>query len=201
MALTTKLEAINRLLASIGEAPVNTIEEAEAAQGADVSLAIRILDETSKSVQERGWHFNTNRAIVVTPDTETNEINLPADTIRVDTIYQDLGHNVCQRGLRLYSIKANSFTEWDQPSYKVDIVAELPFEQIPEAASLHIIAKAGRRFQEQSVSSNVLEQYTRQEEMETYARLNQMDGETEDNNYIYDSGLSSYIATRDRRGY
>ena len=54
---TTELQAVNTMLSTIGEAPVNSITGTTTV---DVSVAKNILDETSMSVQSQGWNFNTN---------------------------------------------------------------------------------------------------------------------------------------------
>ena len=51
---TTKLEAVNVMMTSIGETPVNTITSATTT---DVSIAISILDNVSREVQSVGWHL------------------------------------------------------------------------------------------------------------------------------------------------
>jgi hypothetical protein len=57
LTVTTKLEAVNTMLTSIGESPVNTIT---ASTTTDVSIAIQILDNVSREVQSVGWYFNTD---------------------------------------------------------------------------------------------------------------------------------------------
>ena len=54
---TSELQAVNIMLSSIGEAPVNSITGTTTV---DVSTAKNILDETSMSIQSQGWHFNTH---------------------------------------------------------------------------------------------------------------------------------------------
>ena len=53
---TTELQAVNTMLSTIGEAPVNSITGTTTV---DVSVAKNILDETSMSIQSQGWNFNT----------------------------------------------------------------------------------------------------------------------------------------------
>jgi len=53
---TSKLSAVNTLLAIIGEAPVNSLN---APLTGDASLAERTLDEVSREVQGAGWSWNT----------------------------------------------------------------------------------------------------------------------------------------------
>ena len=55
MTTTTKLMAVNTILSTVGEAPVNNLT----AVTADVRIAESVLDEVSREVQSAGWHFNT----------------------------------------------------------------------------------------------------------------------------------------------
>ena len=51
LATTTKLEAVNSMLTAIGETPVNTITNATTT---DVSIALQVLDNVSREVQQQG---------------------------------------------------------------------------------------------------------------------------------------------------
>ena len=55
-AATTELEAVNTMLAVLGEAPVNSIT---GTLPLDASLAKTTLSEINREVQSAGWHFNT----------------------------------------------------------------------------------------------------------------------------------------------
>ena len=54
---TTKLESINTMLSTIGEAPVNSLT---GSLPTDATMAINILDEINREVQAQGWKFNTS---------------------------------------------------------------------------------------------------------------------------------------------
>ena len=56
IAATTELEAINIMLAAIGEAPINTLV---GTLPVDARIAQSTLSEVNKSVQSEGWSFNT----------------------------------------------------------------------------------------------------------------------------------------------
>ena len=64
---TTELEAINTMLSTIGESPVNTVEDTG---NVDVVIARQILQTASREVQARGWHFNTEINYTITPDSD-----------------------------------------------------------------------------------------------------------------------------------
>ena len=55
---TTKLEAVNTMLTSIGEQPIQNMNDL--AGLSDASIAEQILDNVSRAIQSRGWIFNTD---------------------------------------------------------------------------------------------------------------------------------------------
>jgi hypothetical protein len=52
---TTKLDAVNQMLSSIGEAPAVSIDT----DNSEIAVAESTLDEVSRAVQAEGWNFNT----------------------------------------------------------------------------------------------------------------------------------------------
>lgn len=74
LGMTTELEAINYMLACIGEAPVDSLD---APLGADVQMALNILRNTTREVQAQGWRFNTDFGLEIpvydTYDSEDSE--------------------------------------------------------------------------------------------------------------------------------
>ena len=62
VAATTELEAINIMLAAIGEAPVNTLT---GTLPVDVKIAQSTLVEINKAVQAEGWSFNTETDVTL----------------------------------------------------------------------------------------------------------------------------------------
>lgn len=73
----TRLEAVNRILVSMGELPVDDLEQPLT----EVELALTHIDMANKEVRLDGWYFNTERA-VLKPD-EKGYIYTPYDAVRV----------------------------------------------------------------------------------------------------------------------
>lgn len=65
LVATTELEAVNAMLASIGEAPITTLD---GATQSDVQTALNILRDTTREVQTEGWRFNTEFGFEIAPD-------------------------------------------------------------------------------------------------------------------------------------
>ena len=73
MTATTELEAVNVMLAAIGEAPINSLT---GTLPVDARIAQTTLNETNKDVQSEGWHFNTEIDVVLTRDASNADHNI-----------------------------------------------------------------------------------------------------------------------------
>ena len=66
---TQELPAVNEILASVGQAPVTTLDQTNP----DVAIAYDTLLNVSREVQAEGWTFNTEEFYELSPD-ENGEI-------------------------------------------------------------------------------------------------------------------------------
>ncbi len=177
--LTTQLEAVNSMLATIGEAPVNTVT----GTSADAAVALSILDETSREVQSVGWKFNTERDVDF-PRSEDGTIPIGPNILRFD-VEPRSNHDVdpVQRGTRLYDLKGHSYKF--PRDLKAEVVYYLPWEDLPEQARRYITIRAARIFQSRMVGSDRLEMFTLRDEQTALANLR--DSETAAGDYtIFD---------------
>lgn len=179
---TTKLEAINVMMTSIGETPVNTIT---AATTTDVSIAITILDNVSREVQSVGWHFNTDTDYELIPNS-SSQIELPSNCLRIDTSGKSQHSDYVERARKLWDRKEHTYTLTDAIVY-VDIVWFLDFTEIPEAAKRYIAIRASRLFQDRMLASDLLHKFHQVDELQALAVLKEAEGDTRDhsifNNY------------------
>lgn len=187
MALTTKLEAVNEILAGIGEPPVSSLSSGFVT----ASLAEQKLNAVSKETQERGWFFNTDTNIKLLPDS-TGNINLPGNTLRVDQHRK--GGGIVQRGVRLYDNLKHTYS-FSQP-VNLDIVVELAWEELPQAAREYAKYRAKRLFQADYMGEPTLTQIQSQEEITALHRLMQADSESGDFN-IFDNYETADWLNRD----
>jgi hypothetical protein len=179
---TTEIEAVNIMLASIGEAPVSSISNTALV---DVSIAKSILDETNVSVQSTGIYSNTefNYPIEATVD---GELLIPANCVRIDTVGNSATVDVVQRGSRLYDREKFSFPKF-VGTYYVEMVLLLPFNELPQHAKRYIVVKAARRFQARYMGSEALGGFTKDDEQEAMSYFTQCEAALEDNNIYHDS--------------
>lgn len=189
--LTTELSAVNTMLAAIGEAPVNTITDSPSA---DVALAKNRLSVVSRLIQSGNWHFNSESEFPLTRDITTNKIALPANTIRVDSAPSEYAVDWIQRDGFLYDRENHTFVF--TKNVKVDIAFLLPFDSLPEQARYYIAVKAARQFQASVVGSAILEQFTKQDEMEARMTFMDMEADTADHNMLNDSWAVARVLHR-----
>lgn len=181
LTTTTELEAVNEMLFGIGESPLNTLDDPGVV---DAVIARQILQSVSRSIQSRGWHWNTIDSMTLPLTAFDNEIILPPNVLKADSVEPDERINVIQRGNRLYDKKNNTY-RFDRP-IAVTMVEFLPFEELPQPARTFITYQAIRRFQQGRVGSDTLNSFQEGDEKAAWAALMQAETETLDAN-IFDS--------------
>jgi len=189
---TTELEAINIMLAAIGEAPINSLS---GTLPVDVRVAQNTLTETNKEVQSEGWSFNTEIDVVLTKDNNTNQIALANTTIRVDPNMHDHPDvDAIQIGLKLYDRKKHTY-EFSE-SLTGTVVYYRPFTDIPEPARRYILVKAARVFVDRLVGDQGLRTFTQQDEIQARSVLMETDLANADHNLLRgDPSLTSVFST------
>lgn len=132
MAVLSRLDVINEMLASLSESPLNTLDEAHPL----VAAGLRMLRIVNTREQSKGWWFN--KELVTLPPDEKGYIYTPDDTLRIDPTNTTL--NYVQRGRRLYKSFAPATTDsfkFDQP-VTCWLVREVPFDDLPASAQLAV---------------------------------------------------------------
>lgn len=177
---TTELEAVNAILRSVGESPVNALD----GDFVDAEIARNILTEESRAVQSRSWNFNTELAYPLNPDSE-GRIFVPQNTMRF--VYPS-DNKIIQRGLQLYNRETHSyiFTE----GVEATLVVALSFELIPEPLRRFLAIRAGRLFQDMpGQSDQVVHQFKVKDEYSAWANFLDYDAEAAGYNVLANSAL------------
>jgi hypothetical protein len=193
MTASTKLEAVNIMLSTIGESPVNSLSSGLV----DAELAETILNNTSRTVQAEGWHFNREYDLGLTPNL-SGEIKLPNNVLRADASYEPYSKDLVQRGDRMYDKKEHTFKIND--TVKLDIVVELEYEDLPEVAKRYISIKAARLFQARVLGSETLHGFTQEEETQAFYSLREFENDTEDFN-VFDTYDVFRVIDRNRGAF
>jgi len=188
---TSKLSAVNTLLAIIGEAPVNSLN---APLTGDASLAERTLDEVSREVQGAGWSWNTMLYDSIPLDASTGQSQLPSNTLAVR--FNPLTYpsqKFVLRGLRLFDRIRNSYdlrgsfgvaVIGNTSDLVAEIVEELDWDSIPETGRRYIMIRAGRMFANRAVTSASLEAYTGEDEERALQILKRTEDMAQNYNFI-----------------
>jgi hypothetical protein len=184
----TKLDAVNICLSTMGEPTVNTLDGA----AVDAQMASDLVDETSRSVQGIGWHWNREKH-TLSPNVNS-EIILPANTLRVDTVDYDRTTDVVQRGGKLFDVENSTYT-FDK-ELKVEVYVQLSFEELPFAAKQFITMRAARLLQQRLLGSDTLYKFSAQDEQRAWTVLMQEETEVADGNMLYDSWDTRKIVSR-----
>jgi hypothetical protein len=187
---TNEQEAINMMLASIGERPVNNLDTS---QRLDVIRAMATLNEINVLVQTRGWWFNEEVEYTLSVDAD-GEYNLPADAVKVDPSQKSIDY-FTQRGSRLYNTKTFMYGDHTE-DLRVNFVRLLPFNDLPESAKMYIARRAGVVYQTRAVGSPTLFEFTERDAQEAWGSLLMEEIENVDTNLTFAPGIIDAVYRR-----
>ena len=180
---TTELEAVNAILASVGESPVQSLD----GDFVDAELAQNLLTQVSRQVQVQGWSFNTEYDFPLTPNND-GEITLPSNTLKVTIAGEPL---LVMRGSKLYDSAQRTY---QFPEAKTGtLIIALPFDELPEALRQFLFMRAGRRFQDRLEGDQVLNRFYQQDEIAAWAAFQNYEAEVQQFNVIRQSTTISRI--------
>ena len=189
---TSELEAVNTILSTIGESPLNTLSGSLPVDG---TIAKNVLSEVAREVQSAGWHFNTQYKVDLTRNTG-NKVPIGTDVVRVELSnkYDKSSYDVVQRGNFLYNLAKNSDT-FDQDFTENTLIYLLQFEDLPEQARRYITIRSARVFHDRTLGANTLHKFSSEDEARSLSVMKQAEMQTGDNT-IFDSDLQKYIVNR-----
>lgn len=178
---TTKLEAVNQMLAAISESPVSSLT---GDGGVDVVTAQVTLNEVMKAVQAEGWLFNTEYNFPLLRDTG-GEIYVPSNASTVDVVRDRFGNtDPVLRGNRIYDRRNHTYVF--EENLEAKIIFLLPFEEMPETARHYVTYRSARKFENNSVGSPQLNRFNREDEMTAKILFMSDQAEDEDLNFLRD---------------
>lgn len=148
--VSTRLDAINYIIGSIGLAPV----EAEDAYNLDVAQASQLIDAVSRDIQNNrgsGFWFNREKNWKLSPDQVTGTISVPNVAL---SIYRFNEYNkqqkIATRGRQLYDTEEHGFDMRplvNSNGYvRLMIITQLDFEDLPQTAKWAITTMAAVKF-------------------------------------------------------
>jgi hypothetical protein len=190
---TTELEAVNTILSTVGEAPLNTLTGSLPVDG---TMARNVLNEINREVQSQGWHFNTHYKATLSRNA-SNEIPLASNVLRVEldpNKYSKSSHDIVQRNNFIYNLAKNT-NIFDTDFEDVTIVYLLDFADIPEQAKRYITIRSARVFHDRTLGATTLHKYSQEDEARSLIVLKQAEASTGDYT-IFDNQLGAYTVSR-----
>lgn len=175
-----ELDAVNDILAAIGEAPVTTLE---GDANADVSNARRILDKINRQIQSKGWTFNIEEGVSLVPDVNTKLIPYLRDYLLV---LSDGGATTyVNRGGYVYDRTSNT-DQFDGPIV-VNMIRLREYYEMPACFRHWIVTKASRQFNNRFFGAPEIEGVLAEEERDAqiacteyeldFGNFNMLDGD------------------------
>lgn len=181
LVLMDKLDAVNELLSIIGEPPVNSLSDTELTEAL---LAENILDRVNRYVQPEGLHANTVYNYTINPDSN-NKLPVPSNALSVDPMDRQMDL-MFHKGF-LYD--KDGFTNKFYEPVKCQVIFLLQFDDLPEHVRQYITIRAARIFQKRMLGSDVVHQFTEEEEYQARVNMRTREIENEDHNML-DNGLA-----------
>ena len=145
--VSTELDAVNSILMSVGESPVNTLS----VQSPEVAIAQKTLRQVCREILSEGWVFNTEYQYPIALDSN-NHCIIPNDVLQIDV--NEFKHandfNVVRKDdsgtKKLYDLIEHRFNFENTSESKLycDIIWMVDFEDIPEVFKDYIAVRASR---------------------------------------------------------
>ena len=160
--MTTKLEAVNQMLAGIGQAPAVSLDQANP----ELSIAELTLEQVTREVLGEGWHFNTEVNYPLTSDVNgfifvpSNILSLSDNKLSNRQEYQ----TVIRDG-KLYDKLAHTFQFPPDTSVRCDVVWLFDFEDLPQPFQGYITQRATRLFAGRVQGSEAMVTFNSQDEL------------------------------------
>lgn len=182
---TSILDAVNLMIASLGEAPVTAYDPAPTN---DVALAIGALNFEDLMLQSQGWHWNREDAFQLSLGTG-GTVTLPDECLRVTSAYYAPNNapsgpiDIVQRGPLLYDRigHTNVFTV----APVADLILRLDWDSLPQVARAVIALRALQRFQGGVQQSQIALQLNAKDLAEAETLLEQHEDEVAGYNSVY----------------
>ena len=152
--VSTELDAVNSILMSVGETPVNTLT----VQSPEVAIAQKTLRQVCREIQAEGWSYNTENQYPIDLDTN-NQCIIPNNVLQLDLNIFEHGkdYDIVRRSdngvMKVYDKKNHTFTFENCSKLYFDIIWMLDFEDLPQVFKDYITTRASRIASNRMVNS------------------------------------------------
>lgn len=223
---TTELEAVNAMLAAIGEAPIADVTAGLTLT--DVSMAVSKLREATREVQSVPWKFNMRFQVPLSPTgaplawtdadgtAQTLNVFTPPSNLLAFTpstaplmFKQGFTLDLAIQPSTVYSpvgtlvfydrrFNRDGLIATDFPKLYIDAMYGFNFEQMPETARRYASVLAGRRFIGSVVGSQELEGFALKDEMAALRSLKRDQGDEDNYNVLNHPDVARVLGFRPR---
>ena len=144
---STELDAVNSILMSVGESPVNTLD----VQSPEVVIAQKTLQQVCREILSEGWKFNTETQYPITLESNKH-CHIPNNVLQIDLNrfrHPDAFDTIrkTDSGVqKLYDLHDHTFefTNTSGDKIYVDIIWMINFNDIPQVFQDYITIRASR---------------------------------------------------------
>jgi len=164
------LSAINTLLQTINELPIETTDDL--ANATTAQLAEMTINEVKREVLSQGWHFNSDFSYPFPPDVN-GIISIPPNVL--DIVASD-DKNYIMRDWRLYD--KDNFTFNFTEAIPCDVIWNMDFNSLTHPIRHYITIKSARVFQARTIGDQVAYAYTIKDEEDAYLAAKFSEGRT-----------------------
>lgn len=189
-----ELSAVNEMLTSIGQTPVQSLT----VHGiGDVALAHQFLTSVTRSTQLVGWDFNTDDSYTLTPDA-SGIIRVPDGVLRIDPVVKTSGFKRRRHPDGYWAIWNGDDQTWvfEAPE-DFRIVWAYPFDDMPDSARHFVSLSAARRFQMKLIGSNSLDGFGAEDENSAWVILQRDERSGRDTNvFRRNTTMAAAVANR-----
>lgn len=160
--MTTKLDAVNQMLAGIGQAPSVSLDQANP----ELAVAELTLDQVTREVLGEGWHFNTELNYPLTSDTN-GFIFVPPNVLSLSDNKQSnrQEYQTVIRDGKLYDKLAHTFQFPPNTTIPCDVVWLFDYEDLPQPFQGYIAQRAARLFAGRVQGSDAMVKFNSQDEL------------------------------------
>lgn len=168
-----ELDAVNQIIGTIGESPVNSLENLA---NVDAINALRILRNVSRQEQARGWSFNIIPSHTLNPDQYNGKIRWNSSFLSLKGLN---GEKLVHFGDFVKDLANDKivFTS----SITAEAILYIPFEELPEQMRSYIVAKSSYIFQASYFGDDSLTKVIQTQIQDAWQQL--MEFELENNDY------------------
>ncbi len=178
----TLLQAVNVLIGSLGEAPVDTIDPPP---HEDAEAALARINEVDLLMQSRGWSWNTEVDYPLTLDGDL-KFPLPDQCIQASRGSSEFAYtNVIQLGDFMYDRDRRSFEYPAGTTLKADLLLRRDWDQLPQQARSFVTYRACQLFHSQKDGSQIVLQVNASDISVAWAALESLEDTYDPQNTTY----------------